>query len=362
MAMTGMTSLQERRDELKRQLVENEYIILVEVIVLRTGRLLRRITRSPKQLPFWYSALALVLVIMLIGLVLSSFLSEFNPKPILLLIEGIGLIYVGMIVFEIHHENFIANLHEHVVDAIDSERDLVDLQHWLNQTASTKAAAFFSGAIAVLGGLFVQFVYQNTAGEFIGFGPIVALVLSSVLYGAMVYYGILFFTLPSRLSRYEFKLYMPDPSSSALIQYLSRMFANALYLFAFYAALTALLNVAVDLFVSFNAVRLFGWWGIITALFVMIQYALSRIITTAKYKTLEEVEARIEQTLSKANLNENETRDAINWLMDYHDRIKSTPNSALHIRALFEFVNSLLLPLLAFLFTHLDEIAALFSK
>jgi hypothetical protein len=42
--------------------------------------------------------------------------------------------------------------------------------------------------------------------------------------------------------------------------------------------------------------------------------------------------------------------------MDYHDRIKSTPNSALNFRASLNFLNSLLLPLLAFVFSNLDKV------
>ena len=47
--------------------------------------------------------------------------------------------------------------------------------------------------------------------------------------------------------------------------------------------------------------------------------------------------------------------------MDFHDRIKATRNSALDLRAGLNFLNSLLLPLLAFLLANLDKIFALFS-
>ena len=53
--------------------------------------------------------------------------------------------------------------------------------------------------------------------------------------------------------------------------------------------------------------------------------------------------------------------EAINRLMDYHDRIKATRNSALDLRAGLNFLNSLLLPLLAFLLANLKEVLKLFS-
>jgi hypothetical protein len=49
-------------------------------------------------------------------------------------------------------------------------------------------------------------------------------------------------------------------------------------------------------------------------------------------------------------------------LMDYHDRIKATRNSALDLRAGLNFLNSLLLPLLAFLLANLGKVLELFSK
>jgi hypothetical protein len=42
--------------------------------------------------------------------------------------------------------------------------------------------------------------------------------------------------------------------------------------------------------------------------------------------------------------------------MDYHDRIKATPNSALNFRASLNFLNSLLLPILAFILANLDKV------
>ena len=42
--------------------------------------------------------------------------------------------------------------------------------------------------------------------------------------------------------------------------------------------------------------------------------------------------------------------------MDYHDRIKATPNSALNFRAGLNFLNSLLLPILAFVVANLKDV------
>jgi hypothetical protein len=86
------------------------------------------------------------------------------------------------------------------------------------------------------------------------------------------------------------------------------------------------------------------------------QYHLSDLITRAKWKMLNEVQEKIEKLYSGETIPDKDTLDRLSKLMDYHDRIKSTPNSALNFRASLNFLNSLLLPILAFVFANLDKV------
>jgi hypothetical protein len=88
---------------------------------------------------------------------------------------------------------------------------------------------------------------------------------------------------------------------------------------------------------------------------------MAKIITRAKWKKLNEIQAQIEKLEVEENIVEKETMEAVNRLMDYHDRIRATRNSALDLRAGLNFLNSLLLPLLAFLLGNLKEVLKLFS-
>ncbi len=47
--------------------------------------------------------------------------------------------------------------------------------------------------------------------------------------------------------------------------------------------------------------------------------------------------------------------------MDYHDRVKATRNSVLNLRAGLNFLNSLLIPLLAFILANLEKVLDLFG-
>ena len=100
-------------------------------------------------------------------------------------------------------------------------------------------------------------------------------------------------------------------------------------------------------------------WIPLVAMFILNQTSLSNIIRRAKWKTLNEIQARVEKLHAADNLAEEDTLEAINRLMDYHDRIKGTRNSALNARAVLSMLNSLLLPLLALLLANLDTILSL---
>ncbi len=132
-----------------------------------------------------------------------------------------------------------------------------------------------------------------------------------------------------------------------------------LYLSALIVVMFTLLNAVTETPFNVGLFMAVPLWAIIIAMFVVAQYSLSRIIITAKSKTLGEVQAKIEQLLAEPGLAK-ETRETVNWLLDYHDRIKATHNSALDLRAALGFLNSLLLPLLTFALTNLDKILALF--
>jgi len=177
-----------------------------------------------------------------------------------------------------------------------------------------------------------------------------------------VYYLFLYLTLPARLSRYQFKLYAADPSSSEVIDHLSDMLNNVVYIAAVLAAIATLASVLFGLVTLTHIIRLvLTGWGPLIALFVINQYTLAKIITKAKWKKLSEIQAKIETLEAEEDIPSEKTLAHLGKLMDYHDRIKATRNSALDLRAGLNFLNSLLLPLLAFVLANLKEVLKLFS-
>jgi len=355
------TALVEKREELKRKLAAGEYRTLIDVLLDGTGRLVQKLTRNPKPMPYWYSAALIVLTALAIGLLTPILLGDFIDEYALTTFPTAGFLFIGLIIFKIQTGFTHIHLRDHIVDAIESAEDLIDLQNWLAVASNKKASTLFALAFGVAFGLLTAILDSTVRGRFVGVGGTFTTFIVTILLGMGSYYVLLFFTLPLRLSRYRFKLYATDPSSSEVISHLSSMLTSFVYLTAALIAVLMLLFAASRLLISTFIFLILVAWGALATVFVTIQYALAKIITRAKWKTLNEVQAKVEKLQAAENLAEKETMDAINRLMDFHDRIKATRNSALDLRAGLNFLNSLLLPLLAFLLANLDKVLALFQ-
>jgi hypothetical protein len=363
--MTEDTALIENREELKRQLAAGEYKTLVDVILDGTGRLIQKLTQSPEPLPFWYSAVVIALATLMIGFLTSILLGEFYPlrrELILSEVAGVGIVLAIVVAGRIYESIFVATLRDRLLDAIESVADLADLQRWLAAFCNVKKPLFFSLACGVLVGFYVSVLGSTIRGGFVGFGKTILNVITQFQFGMFIYYLFRLLTLPARLSRYHYKLYAADPSSSEVMDHLSDMLNNLVYIGAVGAAILTLFGALFGLLtLSLIIPLVLVAWGPLTAFFIINQYALAKIITRAKWKTLNEIQAQIERLRAQEEIPSEKTLAHLTKLMDYHDRIRATRNSALDLRAGLNFLNSLLLPLLAFLLANLKEVLKLFS-
>jgi ABC-type multidrug transport system fused ATPase/permease subunit len=157
------------------------------------------------------------------------------------------------------------------------------------------------------------------------------------------------------------KLFAADPSSSELISRLSGKLSLGSYLVAVFASITTLSAAPTGFLPTVGILLVLIYWLPIIAIFALNQTSLSSIIRRAKWKTLNEIQAKVEKLQAAENFEDKETMEAINRLMDYHDRVKATRDSMLDFRTYLSLFNSLLLPLLAFILSNLDLVLKLFG-
>jgi hypothetical protein len=84
-------------------------------------------------------------------------------------------------------------------------------------------------------------------------------------------------------------------------------------------------------------------------------------LTKVKRQKLEEIQAKIEHLDKEHDIANKGTLETINRLIDYHERIRKTRNSAIDVGVVLRFLQSLLLPLIASLLASINDLIHVFS-
>jgi hypothetical protein len=236
-----------------------------------------------------------------------------------------------------------------------------EFEDWLRKICNRRLHLLVTILGSLLGGLYEAAYASARLGVFIGYGFTFTFIANGLYSYSLLYLLLTVVFLSVRLRRYDLKLFAADPGSSELISHLSGILSFIAY---FAAAILAIVTLEFALGGFSNEEVLFSFllWSPIIAIFVLNQTSLSNIIRRAKWKTLNEIQAKVQKLQAAESFEDKETMEAINRLLDYHDRVKATRNSALDLGAVLNFINSLLLPLLAFLLGNLDKVLALFVR
>jgi len=282
----------------------------------------------------------------------------------LTIISGAFISITSAVIMNQYIRKIFSFWHDEILDQAESMASLVDFEDWLQKTCNWRLHLLVT-IIAVLvltpnGILMVN----NQSGISAGYGLIFSMLFWSVFLYVFFYQFLMAIFLSARIRRYDLKLFAADPSSSEIISRLSSELSWVIYLVAVYGIIglisVRLIFGSIDPYVVI--VQLFFAWLPVILLFVLIQTGLSDIIRRAKWKTLNEIQTRVEKLQAAQNFEDKESMDAINRLMDYHDRVKATRDSALDFRTYLGFINSLLLPLLAFILGNLDLVLNLYTR
>lgn len=370
--MATDTALTEKREELKRRLAAGEYKTLVDIFLERFDRLIRKITRQAKPLPN-----SVITVILSITFVLIAFMAVYTMDdliPIFNILKPFGTLGIlttilysfqaiaSVVVINQYIGGILVFWRNSVLDATESVGSLEDFEDWLDKVCNQRLHFLVTIIGGFFTGLYLVSLLRTRFGVSVGYGTTLTNIILSMFSVAFVYIFFAVVLLSAKLRRYDLKLFSSDPSSSEILSRLSSELNFVIYFVAFYAAVLTLISAWIKVPPSFVIVLVVFLWIPITAMFALNQTSLSSIIRRVKWKTLNEIQMKVEKLQTSKNFGNQETMDAIKRLMDYHDRVKATRDSALDFRTYLSFINSLLLPLLAFLIGNLDLVLSLFKK
>ncbi len=384
--MENPSTLDQKRAELRSKLAR--YRSLPEYLLDGTGAALQRLF-NPKEakkrttfLPpdastqdhelfpsLWITGILIGLATFLIGGVIAVLRG--NPVDGELLRLSAWSAFAGalaLIANKFNIRNFLTTFRDSCVDKMLREKDIDDLGRWLDEKFKLWPPLLWGAVLGPLLGAALYFFWQlNHPGAEFHVGPFVTITISCIQAVWVGYYLIPFYlNFPLRLNRYEFDLYTLDPSSSELVGRLSRLLSYAFYVtMAYIVQLTLGLSfvgvLTTETPVPGFIVSALVWVPAII-MFISGQLDLNNLIAQAKWKTLNEVQGKIEQLYAEQAVPDKDTLERLGKLMDYHERIVSTPNSALNFRSGLNFLNSLLLPVLAFMIGNLKDVIAFFQK
>jgi hypothetical protein len=354
--MTGEISLIEAREELKRQIADGTYKSSVDVILGAVGRILQKLTRRPEPPAFWISALAIALLVSLVAGVSSFLAGGWSRDAFQTIALGGVLVFLNLVIARSAFRRTFDTIRDRLLDGLESSAGLTGLHAWLASAGELKWPALLGLVIYVL---FVAFILPNPMEDP---SPVETIVVGGVMLlwtGFLMYYMLLFVILPLRLGRCQFKLHAEDPVSTEVLVDWSGMMSYAAYMFAFMLATGTLFTVTAVPFTQTTLFFIVPRWLPLIALFAVNQAAISGLITRSKRATLNDVESQMEALRPKGEPPGNETMETLLWVWDYHDRIKGTRDSGVDIKGILNLMNTLLIPLLAFLWANREAISEL---
>lgn len=372
--METNTVLIEKREVLKSRLAAGEYKTLIDIFLAWINHEIQQITRRSKPLPIWLIMIIVSLSVTLIAFSIIYISGDIAFLSVLTRVsgaQGILTVFLGSVIailIAIVMNQYIRRIFElwrdEVLDATESIASLDDFEDWLSKSCNWRLHLLITIIAVIVLTPNATFLIKTQFGISITYGSILSVFLISMFAYAFFYLFLMVILLSTSLRRYKLRLFATDPSNSELISRLSGELSRVIYIVAVYAIIglitIRLVFGSIDPYVVIVQILL-AWLPMI-ALFILIQTSLSSIIRQAKWKTLNEAQAKIEKLRASRNFGNQETMDAIKRLMDYHDRVKATRDSALDLRAILGFINSLLLPLLAFLLGNLDLVLKLFAR
>jgi len=373
--MATDTALIEKREELKRRLVAGEYKTLVDIFLEWFERLLRKITCRSELLPLWL--ITVILCVMLQPISFAGIYMAGDWGAYRKLGESFGLGYqIGLLIIIMNGSLFIITAiiinqyisrltvlwRDKILDATESETSLKEAEDWLKKTCDWRLHLLVTLIPSILMGPYQFSLTRTLIGMPIGYGVIFSTFILNLIAWSFIYQLLMVIRLSVKLRSYDIKLFAADPGSSEIMSRLSSELGFFVYYIAVLIAILILVITAAGFLSSLGIILVLLFGLPIIALFILNQTSLSSIVRRAKWKTLNEAQAKIEKLRASKNFGNQETMDAIKRLMDYHDRVKATRDSALDFRTYLSFINSLLLPLLAFLIGNLDLVLSLFKK
>lgn len=315
-------------------------------------------------LPVWLSGLILGAVIFLPSYTLAFLLGETRQIKEIgwTVFTSLQLSYCSVIVIYIDiNINIFGYLKRKIIPSIASEKELVDLRNCVQLATTHKyipsilLLGIAVGLIAFIGGTLAY-------GSNPGYGLPISAIFFGIFGGISLYYLIWVMKLTLLLSSISFSINEFMPVSSKIIYDISGMLNTHLYIVALFTAIVTTIDSLDKLTAWFVWIDILFAWLPISAQFFLTQNTIRKIIANAKWTVLEQIQSEIRALKISGHLNDKDTTDAINRLLDLHDRIEKTRDSTFDFKSGLDFLNQLMLPVAGWIIVNVEKLLSLINS
>ena len=353
--MTEMT-----RESLREEIEWVYQTSLMRMYWRTIGRGLARLVGKKGEAPAWVSFTVAFVMVQAITTVVRIALKEQDLTSMMLSVQFsypmLAYCWLGLMIFQTQVERFINYFKTDIVDSLDLPDSQPAIESWLRSAGARSLQApitfLFTAWMTILTILVIFGQRNEPAGVSVYiFTTLVFVQLIPHMY--WIFAAAITFAFSIR--QWKFKLFADDPSRTPVIQTLHRLSSNFLLAIAFLLAVNQLIAFPLGLYSRLYIMSMIAaLWTPTILFFIFRESAFAHLLTNAKLKRLAGIQKQIMEIEHDQDLSQKEPAEAVNRLLDLHDRVKSAPASMINLSSIANLLGSLALPLLGALLSIFD--------
>jgi len=363
--MKKSAQLSERRKLVKQELTSLTEENLSAKILQRVVSWLQKLTRRTTPMPWYISAIVLVVIAALPHILFGMVLQQ--PRATtgngLFWLLSVALVVQVIPITYLVSGYVLAFTRDHIIDNLVEDKELEDLRvFFLHRLGNRRALLTYALFTSVIGSIIAISIFSYFNDGFIGLSLAIDIwIWSFCAPGIGFYYILILMQLPSHMGNYHYQVYELNPAQSEVVNHIATLFTRPFWGIAIYLAFCTCIASLFSEFLWVVFVLVTVFWIPLVIQFINSQNAINKIILSAKWQALNKLQEQIHKHQKAANLDMPGSIESLNKLMDLYERVYSTNSFKLTIKSTLEFLNQLLLPLVAFLISNYDSVLKFFK-
>jgi hypothetical protein len=333
-------------------------------------RILGRFFPGSRERPVTKSAFSVLLaaifvLLLLLGIAGNALFGtpQVDQQVFSIFMIGVIYIYILCVVIEYQIDNSLKTVQDSLLDSLVSEQDRQQLQESMDTIFSVGKQFWFGIIFSVFVHAAFIVIDPSLVAKF-GTGFLIVNIVFHAFHGFCVYFYVAYLSWAiSDLKNYQYDLFELDPSNTEIIGKLAILLQSTISIMTLMVASGTIIasTTRVLPFVGVAGMVVFMWINTLT-LYLVNQHILKSIILRAKWEKLRKIQAQIRELESKAAIPAKETLDHITQLKEYHDKIKSTPDSPWDFARFLGTMNTLIWPTLGVIASNVDGFLDMLKK